>query len=174
MIKPGQLLVSSPDQQDENFRHSVVLISEHHSRGTVGFVTNRSSKIPFRSLMSDRGYDWPYDDVLYVGGPVNSSALITLHSPEWYSTNTLQIARGFAISSDEFMMEKISMGNTPQDYRFIGGMSGWAPGQLEREIITRKWLTIPATSDIVFQATGEVAWRHAIEKAAQLATQRYF
>lgn len=160
--------------ESEPFKKSVVLISEHHGMGTVGFIVNKASDIKFSRIMLEKGIEWPFDDTLYLGGPVNSSALVCLHTTEWYSSNTMQISDDFAISSDNFMTEKISMGNIPQNYRMIGGMSGWAPNQLEQEIEANKWLTTHANPSIIYETQGESTWIRAIEQCASQATATFF
>lgn len=174
VIHPGMMLVSHPSQHTEPFRESVVIISEHHQGGTVGFITNKNTHVQFQKVMQERGQTWPFPDELYMGGPVNTTALITLHSPEWYSSNTFQINQDFAISSDSLMTEKIGMGNTPLHYRFITGMSGWSPGQLEREIKQKRWLTVTARPDLIFETSGQTQWRKAIDICATQATAQFF
>lgn len=172
MIKPGTVLVAHPDLDDDFFAFSLVLISEDHSGGTLGFALNKSSRFDLREAIDCP--DWPYNDLLYNGGPVNKTALILIHSSEWYSSNTMPLNTDLSISSDTLMAEKMSMGNTPGQYRFVTGMSGWDRGQLQAEIDRSKWLTIPATDDIVFGNDGETQWRQAVEKYAQLAVSQYF
>jgi putative transcriptional regulator len=35
------------------------------------------------------------------------------------------------------------------------GYSGWAPGQIEHELCQNTWLTVPASSDIIFELPSE-------------------
>lgn len=172
MIKPGSVLVAHPDLQDEFFEFSVVLITENHKGGTVGLTLNKMHRSTFSEAMDFQ--DWPLSEQLYCGGPVNPRALILLHTAGWYSSNTLPVNTDFSISSDLLMTEKMAMGNTPTDYRFISGMSGWKPGQLDEEIQKNRWLTVPATSRILFETSGETQWREAVNAYAEIAVAQYF
>lgn len=174
MIQPGQLLVAHPEKMQGFFAKSVVLITENHSQGTVGIAVNRQSDMVFADIMYSKGIEWPYEDKLYRGGPVNPTALVCVHTSEWYSSNTLQVSADFAISSDNLMTEKMSMGNLPSEYRFVSGISGWAPGQLDYEQRQGVWLTCWATPELVFGFTGDQQWRKSIDCCAKEAVQSYF
>ena len=75
----GQLLIAGPGLLDPNFWRAVVLIVEHTDDGALGLVLNRPSETtrrarPYRS--SSTLVD--PDDQLYIGGPVQPSAVIVL------------------------------------------------------------------------------------------------
>ena len=38
-----------------------------------------------------------------------------------------------------------------QRLRFFTGFSGWAPGQLQRELALEAWLVLPVTEEILFR-----------------------
>ena len=42
------------------------------------------------------------------------------------------------------------------------GYSGWAPGQLEREMALGSWITQRASAGIVFHANPEDGWKDAL------------
>ena len=171
-LKPGTLLAAHPDLSDEYFANSVVLLTENHTRGTIGIVINTPHMHTLRQVLEARS--WPTGDALYQGGPVNQSALLLLHSSEWYSANTMTVTPTLSISSDTHMLDKTQEGNTPRQFRFIAGMSGWAPGQLASEIAQGRWLTTPATDDLIWSDDGKQQWTRTIERCAELAVQMYF
>lgn len=173
-MKPGQILVARPDQQSGFFKNTVVLITEHHSRGTVGVALNRKSELNMRDIAEEKGWSWPYDNCVFQGGPVNKSALILLHSAEWFSSNTLNISDLVSLSSDMFMTEKMTMGNAPEQWRMCHGIAGWFPGQLATEIAHNKWLTAWPNEDILFKYSGDAQWHNAIELCARQAVDAFF
>jgi putative AlgH/UPF0301 family transcriptional regulator len=82
---------------------------------------------------------------------------------------------GYAISSDELMIEKILMDNRPNAFRFITGICSWAPGQLEHEIkVNKSWLTATPSDAIIFNSTGIKQWRRALNVVASETTAQYF
>lgn len=173
-ITPGQLLVATPALDSGAFEKSVILITEHHDRGTIGFILNKPTTTTLDQLMNQRGISWADPHRIYSGGPVNIGALILLHTDEWYSSNTMQVGSEMAISSDTFMFEKISTNNVPRQMRFMQGMSVWAHGQLEHEIDQNSWLTCWPKDNIIFKYTGSAQWRHALEQCATQSVAQYF
>lgn len=172
MTKPGTLLISHPDLVDNFFQSSVILITESHHRGVIGLAINKLSSMPLSQAMNNPNWRGPED--LYCGGPNNTQALLLLHSANWISTNTVPVDNTFSISSDMEMTSKISRGQVPDKYKFVYGMSSWYPGQLDVEIATGKWLTIPATEDIVYNTASDDLWKKSIESCAKLAVDQYF
>jgi len=172
-IKPGTLLVAHPDLTDHFFRKSVVLITEANIGGYVGLCLNRSSGLDMPSVLEKHGVSWPLGDELYVGGPIQEQALFMLHTTEFASSNTLAFANYAAVSSDELMIEKMQMGDVPVNYKFISGMAGWNPSQLEKEIIKEKsWLTCEANEDIVY-CNSSRHWEKAIDLCAASMIDQY-
>lgn len=172
MIKPGTLLIAHPDIEDEFFGCSVILITEHHQTGTVGLIVNKLSKIVLSEAMGLQ--EWNLDDDMYVGGPVNPQALIMLHTAGWYSSNTMPVDNNLSISSDLLMTEKMHMGNTPEQFRFVSGMANWQPKQLQTEIDKNRWLTMPSSERIIFESRGEKQWKHAVDAYADIAVSQFF
>lgn len=174
VIRPGKILVAHPDFSDQNFRDSVVLITEFHSKGTVGFMLNKRTDYNFADVIQESGVEWPYPDFLYNGGPVNKTALVCVHSAEWFSSNTYTVNSELSISSDKMMTEKMAMGNLPRYYRFVTGMAGWQPGQLEQEIKKNYWLTGEPTLSVLFDECGTKQWKQSIELCASQAVDSFF
>ena len=42
--------------------------------------------------------------------------------------------------------------------RGFAGYAGWAPGQLEQEILRGGWHVVPATEELVFSEAPESVW----------------
>ena len=74
----GQLLIAGPGLLDPNFWRTVVLIVEHSDEGALGLVLNRPSETTVGEAVSELEELLDLDDPLYVGGPVQPSALIVL------------------------------------------------------------------------------------------------
>lgn len=183
MIVNGTILVAHPTNcSGPDFARSVVLITEVNPKGTVGFVLNKQHSITQLEVFRQNGIDpiIERDLPVYRGGPVNTHALCTIHSDEWYSSNTAQIVPGCAISSDPIMLQKMGMGNTPKHCRWLAGMSGWAPGQLEAEVAgmgpfakKQQWMTLPYNKKLIFDYAGEAQYRKCIDSVAKLHTENY-
>ena len=174
-IRAGDLLVAHPEMTNDFFARSVVLVTEANATGTVGFVVNRKTIADLSQNIIRNNFQWPYQDFLFEGGPLNRSALVMFHTPEWGSSNTLRITDQLAISSDQFMFEKMSGGDVPLHRRFVYGQSIWSPGQLEKEMgLPKTWLTTRCTQSIMFEYDGDEQWRRSIDHCAQTAIDSYF
>lgn len=174
-IKAGNLLVAHPNLRSGVFTRSVVLITEASEQGHVGVVLNKVSSYNMRQVALSQEIELHTDEMLYTGGPVNKHALIMVHSGEWYSSNTMPVNQDISISSDALMIEKISMGNAPIDFRFCGGTSAWHQGQLEDEIQHHNsWLVIPSNRSLVFDGDGHAQWEQAVATASSLTINEFF
>ncbi len=175
MLAPGKILVAHPNLESGIFNKSVILLTEHHNSGTVGFILNKPCDIDLVKLMHERGISWQSGDVLYQGGPLNTSALVLIHTDDFSSSNTMYLPNKIAISSDELMIEKIAMDNRPDAFRFVTGICSWAPGQLNHEIKSNKsWLTATPNDATIFNSTGLKQWRRALNLVASETTAQYF
>lgn len=175
MSRQGQLLVAHPNLGDNTFKHSVVYVTEDHEGGTVGLMLNRPTEYSLREIMHTKGLELAGTDrVVYKGGPVNPTAVVMLHTDDWYSSNTMVVQPGVAISSDNFMIEKLALENAPSSWRIVLGVSGWAPGQLDREIDRGDWLQVATDPEILWGYDGEKQWRKSLDLCSQQMLAQYF
>ena len=73
----GQVLISEPFLPDPTFSRSVILITEHESHGTIGYVLNQ--KTDFAVNMIIGGLD-TVSQSTYQGGPVELESLHYIHT----------------------------------------------------------------------------------------------
>ena len=50
-LRPGMLLVATPDLRDPHFRRTVVYLVAHGSDGTVGVILNRPSETAVQNVL---------------------------------------------------------------------------------------------------------------------------
>ena len=70
--KAGDLLISEPFLQDENFVRSVVLLCEHSEEGSLGLIINKPSILKLGELVEALDF---LDKDVFVGGPVEQNTL---------------------------------------------------------------------------------------------------
>jgi len=171
----GKLLVARPNLKGSIFSKSVIYVYQDASIGINGVVLNKPSDWQIDYIFDYKGFDYYKDDFVYLGGPVSTQAITLLHTDDFYSSNTVPIGNGISISSDNFMFEKISQNNEPQDWRMFIGICGWYPGQLESEMQKdQSWLLTDANPDIIFNYAGEEQWEQAIELCSQNMVDSFF
>ena len=181
MIKPGTLLVAHPKFTQGIFGRSVVLVTEHHSEGTVGFIINKPTQFKVKHIIENVYLDEIAEQTVYSGGPVNPRAVCLLHSDEWYSSNTMQITAGVAITSDRFMIDKFNTGNTPCKYMISVGMASWHPGQLDNELTENNasghalWLTTELKDHkLILDYPKNHLWNRCLDICTQEIVSQYF
>jgi len=171
----GKLLVAHPMVTHGLFARSVVYVYQDDPvNGTMGLILNKPTTYKFTSLLAERGLDYVGSERVYKGGPVNEQAIVLLHTDDWYSSNTVQTSEGLALTSDVYMLEKISQHNNPQLWRCFAGVSAWSPGQLDRELSRDLgWLVCDAQIDTVFHKDGERQWNAALKLCVDETVRQY-
>lgn len=176
MSYQGKLLVAHPRFPLQSpFCKSVVYIYQDDAvNGTVGVVLNKMSQISVQDICANNNVIYPDKfPKVFLGGPVNTNALVILHTDEWASTNTTPAGKGLRVSSDPLMFEKLSLGDQPAYWRCFMGISGWAMGQLDAEMNghypfnEKMWLTAQPNDDILFRANGDKQWKDALDLCSQ-------
>lgn len=175
MNKVGKFLIARPSIGSGFFKHSVVFVYEDSANGTAGLNLITASNLTLASIDPEKSVDYPgVDPVVYLGGPVNSRALMMLHSDDFVSTNTLFTDSGLHVSSDNLMIDKLFSGNWPSLFRLTAGASVWAPGQLDYEISRDLWLVSELDHSPVFDLEGDKLWNWAVEHVGSRTMARYF
>lgn len=175
MSKVGKFLIARPALNSGFFRKSVVFVYEDSPLGTVGLNLATPSNITLRSVDPQKSVDYHAEDpVIYLGGPVNSRAVMMIHSDEFTSTNTLYTNTGLNVSSDDLMVEKMFTGDWPALFRLTVGASVWAAGQLDNEINQNLWLVSELDHSPVFELWGDDLWEWAIEYVSSKVIAQYF
>lgn len=173
-IQPGTLLIAPPSVQNNIWAKSVILITEHHERGSLGLILNRRSNFSLIEFAEQCNIELDLPGQVYIGGPVNQKSFCMLHSSEWASSNTLKIDQRLSLSSTPTLLEELKQGNRPKFFRLFVGMCGWAPNQLLSEYKgdppfnhNTSWLTFKANYDIIFKHDGKEQWTNALERCGQ-------
>lgn len=134
-IRPGALLIAPPSIPDARFHHTVILITDHDARGSVGLVLNRATDYQVNDLITPLNVEIAWDPQLFWGGPVCQDMSFLLHSPDWQLPNyTRAITPLCCVTQHWSMFVHLSDGDQPHDWRVFAGCCAWAPGQLAREL----------------------------------------
>ena len=134
----GQLLLASPSLFDPNFRRAVVLVTEHNEEGAAGLVLNRRSETAVAEALPDLVPLVAEDDCVYLGGPVQQSALLVLARFDDLDAAAMLVVDdiGFVPGDGDFEL----LAGTTQQARVFAGYAGWGPGQLESELEALSWI----------------------------------
>lgn len=184
MSYQGKVLISHPNcPRDSPFYKSVIFIYQDNPRtGTLGVIVNKPSKYKVQDVCAEKNIIFKNSTHhIFHGGPVNPNALILLHTNEWSSDNTTPIHERLAISSDNAMLELISQGREPKEWRLFGGISGWSQGQLNQEMSGKwpyrpenSWLIADIDANFLFKVPFKHQWNEACALAGNQMFDQYF
>ncbi len=164
----GHLLVAMPQMPDPRFARSVVYLCAHTSDGAMGLIVNKLiDSLSFPDLLRQLGIDPPEaTDAIRVhfGGPVEAARGFVLHSTDYVHDATMVVDDQFALTATIDVLKAIAKGEGPRRSLLALGYAGWAPGQLDQEIQSNGWLTVPAAADLVFDSDTDHLWQQAIAR----------
>lgn len=156
-VDRGTVLLAEPFSLDSNFRRTAVVLTEHQSEGTVGFIMNRKMDVALEDLLSD----FPELEAdVYFGGPVATDSLHYLHNVGDLLEDSIKIKNGVYWGGDfdklKFLVESKLI--TSQNIRFYVGYSGWSSGQLEEELKFGSWVLADMHPNYLFKSRPEFLW----------------
>ncbi|ABI55704.1 YqgE/AlgH family protein [Alkalilimnicola ehrlichii MLHE-1] len=161
--------IAMPSLQDPNFAHAVIYICEHGPEGAMGLVINHPSDLKLRDLFEhmdiEPGPDAPVDTPVFLGGPVQRERGFVLHPPDDQWEASAQVSPQVSVTTSRDIITALAQNRGPRRFLMALGYAGWGAGQLEEEMTSNAWLTVPATSTILFDTPVPQRWEAA---AAQL------
>ena len=164
----GQLLVATPEMRDPRFVETVIYIVKHSGEGAFGLVINRPlAKGPVEDLLKGFGIDSSGakgEIIIHYGGPVSPRAGFVLHSDDVLLEESAKVANGIAMTSDPKLIEAMAQGKGPRQSLFVLGYAGWAPGQLEGELLAGSWFVVSGDKALIFGQDADRKWRQAMDK----------
>ncbi len=153
----GKLLLDGGDLAGSFFHRSVVLVCEHNADGAFGLVLNRAlGKTVGEMIVADLP-EILKNSPLFLGGPVQPSALSFLHSDNFIPDADVMPDLALGHSLDD-LVEIGESFSAAKKVRLFAGYAGWSAGQLENELKRKSWLTFPASVELVFNTPPEELW----------------
>jgi putative transcriptional regulator len=163
----GRFLVAAPSMSDARFQKSVVFMCKHDEDGALGIiVNNKVDDLPLGQVYKQLGIDVPKkagEQPVLFGGPVETSRGLVLHSADYKRDETLLIEGGMALTASLEILKDMAGGSGPKHAWLALGHSGWAPGQLDREMQDNAWLVVDGDSTLVFGTDFDGKWQRALD-----------
>lgn len=160
----GNFLIATPQMPDPRFKQQVVYLCAHNEEeGAMGLIINQPSGHSLAEVMAGAGIEEVsgFLPAIYLGGPVEMEAGFFLFSSDYDCPHYLEVTSQIRLSTDIAILRDIANGLAPADYLFAIGYSGWAPGQLERELADDAWLVLPGDYEVIFHTPDERKWKRA-------------
>lgn len=158
---PGVLLLAEPFMESPEFRRSVVLVTEHSDKGTMGFILNRKLAIKPTQAIDD----FPeFEDTLFYGGPVSTELLFYIHTLGDKLEGSIEIMDGVYMGGDfDTLKDLLRIGKVKTtQIRFFAGYAGWTAGQLKSEMKQHSWIVTGAKKSIVMKDNSNL-WKNILK-----------
>ncbi len=160
-INAGKILLSTPELlMDHVFNQSVLLLTEHNNKGTMGFMVNKP--LPLR--LDDLFDDIPLNFQIWNGGPVETGSLFYIHNISGLADailfdkkNGLYIGGDFQDLKERLLSTEIDENNI----KFFLGYTGWHPEQIKEEIEERAWTVMDNNTDL-FHLNPKNIWKEKL------------
>jgi putative transcriptional regulator len=157
----GVFLVAKPSIDGGPFYHSVVLLLAHGDDGTLGVIINRMTEVPLSGVMKDME-EGDVDPLLHFGGPVGLDGLLFVFrskDPPEPAEGLKGVMGDVFFSGDRKLLEKLlKKKDAPERLKVYVGHAGWAPGQLDGEILRGDWTVVRADAFTLFQKSPDAIW----------------
>jgi putative transcriptional regulator len=158
----GKLLLASPTLSDPNFARTVVLVAEHNEDGAMGLVLNRPATTTVAESAPELEELVDAEEPIYIGGPVQPSAVIVLASFERPELAGLLVKDdvGFLSADEDFETSR----DATRRMRVFAGHAGWGPGQLDEELEREDWIVEPPLDTELFAPDAEELWAEVLTR----------
>ncbi len=161
----NQLLIAMPGMEDPQFNATVTLICEHNAEGALGIVINRPTSLPLGDLfeqlsLTARDGKLARTAVLN-GGPVAPDRGFVLHDTGRSFESSVAVSDEILLTFSRDVLDAMAASEGPEKSLVALGYAGWGAGQLEEEMLANSWLSVPATTELVFDLPFPDRWRSA-------------
>ena len=160
----GKLLVASRSLGDPDFAETVVLLVHYDAKGALGLILNRRTDVPLSQVFALKAAK-DRSDPVYLGGPVEPTAVFALYRSSAKMKKAENIFGGVYLIADKGLFERIlSAKPSPSVFHAYLGYAGWAPGQLQAEVHAGAWYVFPAAAAAVFNSNPDSLWPQMIQE----------
>ena len=161
----GKLLVASRALADPNFAETVILLVHCDADGVVGLILNRRTNIPLSRVLEQFEAAKGRLDPVYLGGPVETSAVFALLRSTAKFDGAEQILNGLYWISTKTLFEKTIAGRPdPNTFHVYLGYAGWSNEQLQRELKLGSWFIFQGDVRTTFDSDPDSLWGRMIKK----------
>lgn len=163
-LERGVFLVANPDLKGPYFRKSVILLVSHGRDGTTGLIINRPSNHSLSDALPGIKQFEKSKELLFVGGPLKPHVPFFLLRAKEAPEGSVKLFDHVYYSHN---ISILSSEATDRDHgksmRIYAGYAGWAPGQLEAEIIMGSWRIVRGGADVIFDRKNDEIWDDLIK-----------
>lgn len=157
----GQFLLAMPGIGDPRFERSVIAMCSHDAEGALGIgLGSVIGSLSFHDVLKQLEIEPGVapDVPVHLGGPVEPRRGFILHSRDWSSGDTVDVAGRWALSGTLDVLKAIAAGRGPGEWVAALGYAGWGAGQLDGELTRHGWFSLPGDDDLLFDTDADERW----------------
>lgn len=165
MPRVGQLLIASVDMGDNYFFGAVILLLDVDETGAIGVIINRASDVSLSRVIDGWEPLMTPPGLLFHGGPVSTDGAICLarvSDPNEEPPGWRRVFSDVGLLHLDTPTEIVAGGYS--DLRVFAGYAGWAPGQLEAELVRGDWYIAEAKEEDAFSIDQAGLWRRVVRR----------
>jgi putative transcriptional regulator len=159
-------LIAMPAMADPNFTETVTYVCKHDAAGAFGLVLTRPSDLSLGEMLGQLAIDFEdrrlAERPIMHGGPVEPQRGFVLHRSDRTFEATLAVSGEVNLTSSPDVLTAMGSGTGPDPAFVALGYAGWGRGQLEAELGSNTWLTVPANPAIIFETPFAERWTAAL------------
>ena len=163
----GQLLVASRQIKASMFAESVVLLVDYNLHGATGLILNKRTGIKPSTILPEVEGLQGKTGTVFVGGPVFGNKITMLIRSKDQPKESKHVFEDIYFAFSKVVLQKmIDDDKNGDSFHLFAGYSGWAPGQLEREISRGDWHVMAADGNVVFNKEPSEIWNELIRRTS--------
>ena len=163
VLAQGVLLIAGKNLLDPHFTRTVILLTDYGDEGTAGLVLNRRTTLAAGQALPQLEGLVANLDTIHIGGPIAVNHIRLLVKGDTVPEGARQVIDDiFMINTIEALRLLGPEHLHKDDVRLYMGYAGWAPGQLETELLRGDWFIWPASSEVIFSKHPENIWHELI------------
>ncbi len=156
---------------DPHFKRAVVLLIEHQSQGSFGFLINQPANVSFQGVVEELGLETPHHEVpdlpVLTGGPIAPHTGWIVFDPEGMELpddGAVSVTERLFVSASRDLLQAIACGDGPKRNLLVLGYAGWDAGQLDEELKRGTWIHVDLEEKIIFDTPYEDRWSASLDK----------
>lgn len=163
----GKLLVAGRNIRDPRFYQTVILLITHDQQGSTGCIINRPIMVKLSDALPDLHELRERTEPVFFGGPVAVDRIQVLFRSKARHDKSLRVFDNVFFSVSPETLVRIILGEDKDEkFRVYAGYSGWASGQLRREVMRGDWYILRADPETVFHEDPSLVWPEMMRRVS--------
>lgn len=154
----GRILLASNQIEDARFKQTVILLVGH-DHGSMGVILNRPTGLKLSQVLTELEEVKERATIFHFGGPLDKKQVLTLLRTDELPDNSSKVVGRTGLSDLKSVLGRFNDQQLDDNLRVYLGYSGWAPGQLNKEITRGDWLVLAENEALIYDPAPKTLWQ---------------